>query len=770
MLILITFQMVNRRLNPPEDPAVAAAKDGKDGGAGAADGSGDQDGTADAGDDAKSADADAEVNNANDVAAEGAAASAEPAMEVKPQWLSLGSLNPNRPEKMLVWFNNRGATVECIALNEERYRDLDDHHGYLGYLALSDAHPGCLIQVVGDGTPAQLAQSSANPQAKGLQPGDVLLQIGDHKLQTVAELDAWLEKSEPGQSVQLVVDRANGEVRESLTFTTTLTRRPLEVIRPERLQSKTASPNHPLSYRLTLQQLGTRRADQDEIEGLPSLWERNWQGKQIDDSTIEFETVVQPIELKGISLKAPLRIIKRFSLKPPGDATKPFEAGYHLTYEIIFKNEGGEPVDLAYQQDGPTGLPLEGWWYTTKTHPTKFGGAGVRDLVSKTFSGGHKMFTNPNLIERLTKNPENVVTPMYATEQPDLQYVGVDAQYFVSALVAPVTPTDKEAQAKYKLANVLGVPIPPIDTERSSRTDVTFRVVSPVRTVPAGGEIREKYLVFAGPKDPEVLSQYFLDDAITYGWFPLVAKPLQWVLHVFKAITSNYGIAIILLTVLVRGCLFPLGMQQVRNAQKMQDLAPEMKRLAELYKNDMEKRAAAQRELFRKHNYNPLAGCLPMFFQLPIFVGLYRALSVDIELRQAALIPGLKWCSNLAGPDQLMNWESFMPTFLASRTGWLGPYLNILPLISVALMVVHQRMFTPPPTDKEQEMQQRMMKFMMMFFGLMFFKVPAGLCIYFITSSLWGLAERKLLPRGNKTTLPSPVTTPPSKAERRKKR
>jgi YidC/Oxa1 family membrane protein insertase len=171
-----------------------------------------------------------------------------------------------------------------------------------------------------------------------------------------------------------------------------------------------------------------------------------------------------------------------------------------------------------------------------------------------------------------------------------------------------------------------------------------------------------------------------------------------------------------------------------------------MRRLAEEYKNDMEKRAAAQRELFRKHNYNPMAGCLPMFFQLPIFIGLYRALSVDIQLRQAPLIPGLRWCSNLAGPDMLLNWEGFVPPFLGSYTGFLGPYLNILPLVSVAFMMLHQKMFTPPPTDEQQLVQQRMMKFMMVFFAMMFFRVPSGLCLYFITSSAWGLAERMLLP------------------------
>ena len=84
---------------------------------------------------------------------------------------------------------------------------------------------------------------------------------------------------------------------------------------------------------------------------------------------------------------------------------------------------------------------------------------------------------------------------------------------------------------------------------------------------------------------------------------------------------------------------------------------------------------------------------------------------------------------------------------LVSPVGWLGPYLNILPLISVVFMMVHQKMFTPPPTDEQQQMQQSVMKFMMVFMGFMFFKVPAGLCLYFITSSAWGLAERMLLPK-----------------------
>jgi YidC/Oxa1 family membrane protein insertase len=190
--------------------------------------------------------------------------------------------------------------------------------------------------------------------------------------------------------------------------------------------------------------------------------------------------------------------------------------------------------------------------------------------------------------------------------------------------------------------------------------------------------------------------------------------------------------------------MFPLSRKQALNAARMQELQPEIKKINEKYKGNAEARTRATQELFRKHNYNPFSGCLPMFIQLPIFIGLYRSLSVDVELRQAALIPGLEWCSNLAAPDMLFYWGNVMPGFVIS---WLGPYFNLLPCFTVALFLVQQKMFMPPPTDEQTAMQQKMMKYMMVFIGVMFFKVASGLCIYFIASSLWGIAERKLLPK-----------------------
>ena len=151
-----------------------------------------------------------------------------------------------------------------------------------------------------------------------------------------------------------------------------------------------------------------------------------------------------------------------------------------------------------------------------------------------------------------------------------------------------------------------------------------------------------RFRLFAGPKKPAILENkdYQLGELIYYGWpiFAAVAVPLTAILHFFYAFVWNYGLAIILLTVLVRGCMFPLSLKQAAGAQKMQLLQPEIKKLPEKHKNNAEARAKAQQELFRKHNYNPLSGCLPIFIQMPVFMGLYRCLMVDIELRDAPLI------------------------------------------------------------------------------------------------------------------------------------
>ncbi|MCS7045958.1 MAG: YidC/Oxa1 family insertase periplasmic-domain containing protein [Gemmataceae bacterium] len=349
--------------------------------------------------------------------------------------------------------------------------------------------------------------------------------------------------------------------------------------------------------------------------------------------------------------------------------------------------------------------------------------------------------------------------------------------------------------------------IRPSHARREYIDDITVRVNSKPLLLPPGGKVSHQFLLYHGPVKVGLLRQFSGDKAVASALIDRYADTLQlatltdyrspgplgrfsqairltdliiactrlmhWLLYWLSVMVfGSQGIAILLLTVLVRGMMFPISKKQAIFSIKMQEMAPELKKLAEQYKDDPRGRMEAQSKLYKKHGVNPFSGCLPMFLQLPIFLGLYFALQESISFRLA----GFLWIENLAAPDMLLWWSESIPIIsspdnqsglsrglLESILGmfYLGPYLNILPIFAVALMVVQQKLMVPPPVDEQQAMQQKMMKYMMILIGIMFYKVASGLCIYFIASSAWGMAERKLLPKRPQTSAPA---VPPSTA------
>jgi len=692
---------------------------------------------------------------------------AEPETETAPALATLGSLAPDSPYKLLVTLNNRGAAIERIELNERtrsgqfRYRDSERTSGYLGHLQLQDEPGGgSRVRVVGSGTPADLARALTAGTPPGLRAGDVIVQLDSRPIQSSLDYTEHLAGLRAGQVVRIEVSRSNPETPTSrLAFEAMLTDEPLSVVQPE--VNRHAKTNRPdaLSFLFTLTRIGAKAIERgrSEIADLPSLREGHWAMQEVADDgngpAVEFRRRLSSGDLKRIGIDGDLEIVKRYRLaRSIGDSPSPTApAAHHLTLEIEIHNLGSSAQPLAYQLDGATGLPLEGWWYSNKTHPTKFSAVGARDVAWKTVRSGHGLIGAPQIYKEAKKAEDKGIAapiPLFPQgQQQVVRYVGGDAQYFCVVLLTeadadPAKATFQEGHA------ILAGPFGEKAGQWVKTTNTTFRLASPDRTLEPGQVYSQKFTIFAGPKVPALLQQYGLEEFIAYGWFWMIAIPLSWLLHFFESLPLvNYGLAIILLTVLVRSAMMPLSRKAAKNAQMMQELAPEMKRIAEKYKNDMEKRGIAQRELFAKHNYNPFGGCLLMFVQLPIFIGLYRSLSVDIELLQAPLIHGFWWCSNLAGPDMLWYWEPYLFAFFADPgTGWLGPYLNVLPIVTIVLFLVQQKMFMPPATDEQTRMQQQMMKYMMVFMGVLFFRVPSGLCVYFIASSLWGIAERKMLP------------------------
>ena len=313
--------------------------------------------------------------------------------------------------------------------------------------------------------------------------------------------------------------------------------------------------------------------------------------------------------------------------------------------------------------------------------------------------------------------------------------------------------------------------------------DITVRVSTEEISLAPGAEVTHKYLLYHGPVKPSLLGQLrgprAVDDAVvsrytdtlhlnamtdyqspgpmgtfsyTIGWTFLLVKctnVMHWVLGKLTLIIPNYGLAIILLTLMVRGMMFPLSRKQAMMGLKMQALAPQLKALKAKHGDDKQAFAADQMRIFRENGVNPFGSCWVVLLQMPIFMGLYFSLQESIQFRLAEFWP--TWITNLAAPDMLVEWGKHIP--LLSRDQdyggliYLGPYFNLLPIFAVAFMVAQQKMMTPPPADKEQEIQQKMMRFMMIFFGLFFYKMAAGLCLYIITSTIWGFAERKFLPK-----------------------
>ena len=700
------------------------------------------------------------------------------------QWVTLGSVDPDGDYRLLLTFNNRGATLERAELSSPKYHDLEDEFGYFGHLALTDADGGAKVQAVGDGTPAARAKPVTAGAKTGLQVGDVIVEVDGEKVASgeggesyAAHAAELLHSSAPGDEVTVKVARGEGAAAKTLTYIAELAYPPLQVIQPERFSYlDETSPLQELSFLTTLSKVGnidksTSGFSRREIDRIPSLFESNWvvEYDEAKPDEVAFSLTLDEADLKDLANAQPLKITKRFRLAKIDEQDDTHNPAYHVTMNVEVQNLGEESTNVALEQRGPTGLPLEGFWYVRKGTPD-WGGAGARDVVYREVDGKNKLHRLPVIYDHAEEEETTALfTPDDFGQNPVTRYVGVDTQYFAAVMIPDETAAGYSPE-KYRFKFGEAISTSERHKKWKSTMGVSFRVMTDGKSIPAGGSFEQQYTVFIGPKDPLVLQPYELEDTIVFGWsfFGAIAKILLVILHYIQLVVRNYGIAIILLTVLVRLAVLPIGRKQAQNAAKMQELAPEMKAIAEKHK-DMEARAKAQQELFRRHNYHPLGGCWMMFLQLPIFFGLYKALSTSIELRQESLIPGLKWCSNLAGPDMLFRWDSFMPAFLAAENGFLGPYFNILPLVTIALFIVQQKLFTPPPTDAQQRMQQSMMKYMMVFMGFLFFKVPSGLCLYFIVSALWSIAERKLLPKPKPKGGPIPAKDDDGKAEKKEK-
>jgi YidC/Oxa1 family membrane protein insertase len=240
-------------------------------------------------------------------------------------------------------------------------------------------------------------------------------------------------------------------------------------------------------------------------------------------------------------------------------------------------------------------------------------------------------------------------------------------------------------------------------------------VILPAGSIEPGKSAVLAAQLYAGPQEQDKLAKLApgLDLTVDYGWLTIIAVPLFWVLSWFYRWVGNWGIAIILLTVVIKLLFYPLSEASYRSMAKMRVLAPKLQRLKEQYGSDRQRLQQAMMELYKTEKINPLGGCLPIVVQIPVFIALYWVLLASVELRHA---PFALWIKDLATPD---------PWF-------------VLPILMGATMIIQTRLNPEPPDP----VQAKVMKIMPIAFSVFFFFFPAGLVLYWLVNNVLSIAQQ----------------------------
>lgn len=294
---------------------------------------------------------------------------------------------------------------------------------------------------------------------------------------------------------------------------------------------------------------------------------------------------------------------------------------------------------------------------------------------------------------------------------PAVHFVGIENTYFAMAVAAENGRADRcVLSAKDWFA---------AGSSEAIGTVFAGELHHPRKVVEGHRDVLFRSVAYVGPKDMDALtaSGHHFSELVDLGFFSAIARGLIDLLRFIQTHVGNWGLAIILLTFLVKLLLYPLTERSFQSMAKMKVLKPEMDRINELYADDREKKGAAIMALYQKHKINPLAGCLPSLLQMPVWFALYQSLSTNIELYHT---PFVGFWQDLSAPD---------------------PFY-VLPLVLGALMWVQQKM-TPSTMDP---LQAKMMLYMMpaMITVFMLF-LPAGLCVYMVTNSTLGIAQQKYI-------------------------
>jgi YidC/Oxa1 family membrane protein insertase len=358
--------------------------------------------------------------------------------------------------------------------------------------------------------------------------------------------------------------------------------------------------------------------------------------------------------------------------------------------KIYTFHRGSYVIDVSYQINNGSAAAITPTAYYQILHDSE---SKQGSKMMPTFTGG-AYFTEADKFKKI-KFADMAKESLSKASKDG--WIGVIEHYFASAWI-PKAGVNREFYTKQLSENIFAV-----------------GVITPGASTGAGSRVELNAQLFAGPQTEKdlAIAAPGLEYAVDYGWLTVVAKPLFWVLSKINALVHNWGIAIILLTVLIKAAFYPLSAKSYKSMAQMRELAPRLQSMKEKFGDDKQKMQQAMMEMYRTEKINPMSGCLPILVQVPVFIALYWMILGSVELRHA---PFFGWIQDLSAID---------------------PYY-VLPILMGATMII-QTYLNPAPTDP---IQAKVMKIMPVVFSVFFFFFPAGLVLYWLVNNVLSILQQ----------------------------
>ncbi len=450
----------------------------------------------------------------------------------------------------------------------------------------------------------------------------------------------------------------------------------------------------------------------------------NWQLVQINGKSVAAADVPRAVEVGSpysIEFRArrgEFEISKVYTIHP---------AGFDLDLQVAVINHDEEARQVKYRLIGPAGIVLDEPSSRYSFITAMLAGrddprSGVStQIVAATKAGEYWK----------EKDWEELELSKSHTE-----WAALRGRYF-SVVLYPEKPN--------QIITAFTEPLDPSETDEK-RANLAAGLKINDRTIDSGTKLTRKFHLRAGPQRLEQLEKYEYvtgDDGKTkvsremvqgidfgWSWFAWLSRFFLKMLKLIGTVIPNYGVCIVLLTLCVKLALHPISLKGQKSMQRMQELQPKIQAMQKQFKGDPQKMQQAQMRLFKEEGVNPAGGCLPLFLQMPIFIGLYGAIRGAFDFRQEAFL----WISDLSRPDMLFTVD-FWPH-----------QLNLLPVIYAGLMIA-QSSLQPLPKEGQARQTAMMMRFMPLVFFFIIYPMPSAFVLYFAASSVIGFVEGRIIKR-----------------------